>query len=388
MYKANLSGSVHATNLVATCRHTVACIARPFEAPSAQRCDSDRERFPIAAVSMSFPMGACLVIGKLEVASHPVAVAAFTFVVSDMKSKATSKPKGSEHPIILEHPFTRNFLIFWYILVTWSASYDLYWWPRGGVVFGGIYYCNCFIFVSDFGIPNDSTNTYLFLWNRGILEFQTTQITWSLVTNGWTSIERATAPFTPNRSCLTIGSTAESGKIRPRPGSCFWVGRKMGWFTMIYPSPMAIFHGNMSSSTMRCVFVVHPKPNLGKLYRPHDEHKLVWWCWEKRTTAAHAPFWMGNEFDMLSYVNRYECTLWCMDTNRWWFLMFQQNQQISVVPLGSPVALHAVSNHSRRSWGQNASAICFTLDFHRPIACSWQISKGRKWTKVLQLHKR
>ena len=111
MYKANLSGSVHATNLVATCRHKVACIARPFEAPSAQRCDSDRERFPIAAVSMSFPIGACLVIGKLEIASHPVAVAAFTFVVNDMKSKATSKPKGSEHPIILEHPFTRNFLL-------------------------------------------------------------------------------------------------------------------------------------------------------------------------------------------------------------------------------------------------------------------------------------
>lgn len=105
-----------------------------------------------------------------------------------------------------------------------------YWWPRGGVAFGGNY-CNCFIFVSDLGIPNDSTNTYLLLWNRGILEFQTTQITWSLVTNGWTSIERA-APFTPNRSCLTIGSTAESGKIRPRPnGSCFWVR----------PSPMILW---------------------------------------------------------------------------------------------------------------------------------------------------
>lgn len=94
--------------------------------------------------------------------------------------------------------------------------------------------------------------------------------------------------------------------------------------------------------------------------------------------------WYVISYHMLIDTN----TLWCMDTNRWWFLMFQQNQQISVVPLGSPVALHAVSNHSRRSWGQNASAICFTLDFHRPIACSWQISKRQKWTEVLQLHKR
>lgn len=49
--------------------------------------------------------------------------------------------------------------------------------------------------------------------------------------------------------------------------------------------------------------------------------------------------WYVISYHMLIDTN----TLWCMDTNRWWFLMFQQNQQISVVPLGNPVALHAVS---------------------------------------------